>query len=74
MFSTIASYMIFGMPVIGYGGIVTFLCLLVTASISTMNKRKIRIIHMKWHHRMAYVTIAFGLVHGSLSFLALLGL
>jgi hypothetical protein len=74
MFSDIAGIMIFGIPLIGYGGTLTLLCLLVTASISTMNKRKIRIIPMKWHPRMAYVTVALGLIHGFLGFSLLFGL
>ncbi len=74
MFSDIAGMMIFGLPLIAYGGILTLLCVLVTASISTMNKRKIRIIPMKWHPRMAYVTVILGLIHGFLGLSILLGL
>jgi hypothetical protein len=74
MFGSIAGYLILGIPVIIYLGIITVLCLLFTATISILNKRRIRVIHMKWHSRMAYVTIGSGLVHGMLAMLALLGL
>jgi hypothetical protein len=74
MFGSIAGYLILGIPVIIYLGVITVLCLLFTATISTLNKRKIRVIHMKWHPRMAYTTIVFGLVHGLLAMLGLLGL
>jgi dolichyl-phosphate-mannose--protein O-mannosyl transferase len=70
LFSEIASFMIFGIPVVIYLGIITLALLLFTATISTLNKRKIRIIHMKWHHRMAYVTIVFALCHALLIFLS----
>jgi hypothetical protein len=74
MFSSIAGYMIFGLPVIAYVGLIAVVCLLFTASISILNKRRIRVISMKWHIRMAYVTIAVALVHGVFNLLAMLGL
>jgi hypothetical protein len=74
MFSSIAGYPIFGLPLALYVGIIALLCLLSTATISTLNKRRIRVISMKWHIRMAYVTITFALAHGLLNLLALLGL
>ncbi len=74
MFSAIAGYPIFGLPLALYLGIITLLCLLFTATISTLNKRRIRFLSMKWHIRMAYVTITFALVHGSLILLSMLGL
>jgi len=70
MFSAIASYMIFGIPVVIYLGAITLVLLLFTATISTLNKRRIRIIHMKWHSRMAYVTIFFALCHALLIILS----
>jgi len=73
MFSSIASYMIFGLPVAAYLGIITLLCLLFTAAISILNRRRIRVISMKWHIRMAYITVTVGLVHGLLIMLSFLG-
>ena len=73
MFSAIASYMILGLPVMIVLGIITFFCLLLTATISTLNRRKIRFIPMKWHFRMAYTTVVVALVHGLLVMLSLLG-
>jgi len=74
MFGSIAGYMIFGIPLAMYLGIITLICLLFAATISTLNKRKIRTIPMKWHPRMAYITIVFGLAHGVLIMLAFMGL
>ncbi len=74
MFGSFVSYLILGIPVAIYMGVLTMLLLLFTATISILNKRKIRVIPMKWHSRMAYVTIAAGLAHGSVILLALLGL
>ena len=74
MFSTIAGYMIFGVPVVIYLGIIAVTCLLFTAAISILNKRKIRVISMKWHSRVAYITIFFALCHGLLVILSSLGI
>jgi hypothetical protein len=74
MFQSIAGYMILGIPFVIYMGIITFLCLIFAATISILNKRRIRVIPMKWHSRVAYVTIGFGLCHGLLIFLSQLGL
>jgi hypothetical protein len=74
MFSAIAGFPILGLPLVLYLGIIALLCLLFTATISTLNKRRIRFLSMKWHIRMAYTTIVFALAHGSLILLSLLGL
>lgn len=74
MFGAIVSYMVLGIPVAVYLGIITVVCLLFTATISILNRRKIRVVSMKWHTRMAYVTIAVALVHGGTILLATLGL
>ncbi len=74
MFGAIVSYAILGIPVAVYLGIITILCLLFTATISILNRRKIRVISMKWHTRMAYVTITVAVVHGGTILLATLGL
>jgi hypothetical protein len=62
--------MIFGKPLIMYGGILTLLCLLFTASISIMNKNGIHVIPFEWHPRMAIITITLALIHGTLGILA----
>ena len=71
MFNNITYYLIFGKPLIMWGGIVLLVLLLFTASIPTLNRKKITHIPIVWHYRMAYLTIAVGLIHaifGILSF------
>ena len=70
MFSDIAYYSIFGIYVVRLLGISALVLMLFTASISILNRRKIRWIHQKWHSRFAYVTIILALCHGLLVFLA----
>ena len=70
MLESITYYMIFGKPLIFYGGIATLLSLLATAFISVMNKRGIHVIPFKWHPRMAALTIFLAIVHGTLGILA----
>jgi hypothetical protein len=70
MLENITYYPIFGKPLILYGGIITLLSLLFTASISVMNKKGMHVIPFKWHSRMAAVTIVLALIHGLLGLLA----
>ena len=70
MLESVTYYMIFGKPLILYGGVATLLSLLVTAAVSTMNKRGIHVISFKWHSRMAALTVFLALVHGTLGILA----
>lgn len=66
----IAYYLIFGKPLILYIGILTLTSFLITASIAILNKKGIHKIPFKWHSRMAAVSIALALVHGTLGLLA----
>jgi hypothetical protein len=63
MVNSLAFYLLFGKPLIMYGGILTFLSLLFTASISLMNRKGIFIIPFKWHPRMAVITIILATIH-----------
>jgi hypothetical protein len=47
-------------------GVVTLFFLLLTASISILCKRGIPIIPMKWHSRVAKITIILAITHASL--------
>jgi hypothetical protein len=69
MLESISYHLIFGKPLIMYGGILTLLSFLFTASISIMNKKGIHTIPFKWHPRMAIISICLGLVHGFLAFM-----
>lgn len=68
MISQIALTQFLGKPLIMYGGILTLLLLLFTASIAIMMKKRIKYVPFKYHPIMARITIAVALIH------ALLGL
>jgi len=67
MLENISYYLIFGKPLIMYGGILTLLSFLFTASISILNKKGINKIPFKWHPRMAIISIALAMIHGFLA-------
>lgn len=68
MIREIAYYNIFGLPLIVYGGILTFLLLLATATIGWMvmkGKAKLSL-----HKILAIIVIIFALFHGLLGILS----
>lgn len=69
MLENISYYLIFGKPLIMYGGIFTLLCFLFTASIAILNKKGIHTIPQEWHERMAIISILLALGHGILAVL-----
>ena len=66
MIQNIAFTLILGKPVVMYGGILTLLLLLFTATVGALNFKGISIIPFKWHPRLAALTIIIALVHGLL--------
>lgn len=73
MIGQIAFYQILELPLIIWGGIFTFLCIVFTAYIGYKNIHGNMSIAPKWHFRIAYVSIALGLFHGLIGFLAVMG-
>jgi hypothetical protein len=65
MISSIGHMVIFGLPIALYFGIVTFISLLVTATIGMLVMKGYKI-PFRWHMRVAAITIAFALVHVTL--------
>lgn len=72
IFRQIAYKQFLGFPLIGYGGIITLLSLLTTATIGYLMREQKVPIPFKWHKRMAYVTLALSLIHGLLGLLSYL--
>jgi len=72
MFNDIIYYEIMGKPLIMYGGIITFLLFFTTASIGFLTIKGIKRFPLNWHTRMAYLSIAVGLLHAALGVLAFL--
>ena len=63
MVSSLAFHLFLGKPLIMYGGILTFLSLLTTATIGVLNMKGITIVPFKWHPRMAIITIILSTIH-----------
>jgi len=66
MIHNIALTLFLGYPLVMYGGILTFLLLLTTATIGALNFKGIVTIPFKWHPRLAITTIIVALIHGLL--------
>ena len=60
----IAYLIILGKPLIFYTGILTFIFLLLTASVSMIARYKIQWLPFKWHKHLAVVTMILALIHG----------
>ena len=66
MIQNIAYTLVFGKPVIMYGGILTLTMLLFTATVGALNLHGIHVIPFKWHPVLAVMTITFALLHAML--------
>lgn len=70
MIRNFAYALILGKPLIMYGGIITFLFLLFTATVGWLNFKAIYIIPFKWHPRLALTTIILAILHAILGLAA----
>jgi hypothetical protein len=70
MLNNITYYLIFGKPLILYGGLLTFLSFLFTALIAILNQKGVHKIPFKWHMVTAKIAIGLALIHASLGILA----
>jgi len=67
MIREIAYYIFYGKPLIAYVGLLTFSSLIFTAFISISNvKFNYHLIPLKWHSRVAAITITLALIHATL--------
>jgi hypothetical protein len=67
MFENITYYPIFNIPFIVYLGIITILFFLITAIIAVLKRRGKLKITIKWHYRLAYISLILGFIHGILA-------
>ncbi len=63
LIQNIGYYMIWGLPIAGYFGIITFVFLLATASTMFLTRRQIVIIHVNYHKTLAIITISMAIIH-----------
>jgi len=53
-----------GLPVIAYLGIFTYFLLILTSVVMVLNRKRITRFPLKYHSRLAYLTIISATVHG----------
>jgi hypothetical protein len=70
MFEQLTYFLIFGLPFIVYLGIITIIFFIFTALIAILRKRNKLKISIKWHFRLAYVSIILALIHSVLGIAA----
>lgn len=63
MIHGIALTLFLGKPLIMYGGILTFLLLIFTATVGYLNFKGIRLVPFKWHPWLAIATITAATIH-----------
>lgn len=63
MIHTLALTLFLEKPMVMYGGIFTLLLLLFTATVGALNMKGISVIPLKYHFKLALVTIIIGLIH-----------
>jgi hypothetical protein len=63
MISQMAYFLLWGKPLIMYGGILTYFFLIFTALAGYMRLRGIMLIPYKWHPRLAVLTIIVASIH-----------
>ena len=73
MIHTIALTMFLGQPLILYGGIFTFFCIITTATFGLLHFKGIITIPFKWHPRLALLTITVAVIHAFLGLSILWG-
>jgi len=73
MIYQIAFQVIFGLPLVAWGGVVTLVSLLTTATLGFLYHTGRANFRFKWHWIAAITTITLGLLHGIVAMLALLG-
>lgn len=64
MINTLALTTVFGLPMVVYGGILTLLLLLTTATVAYLHSMGKSPIPFKWHPRLAILTIIVAIMHG----------
>jgi hypothetical protein len=66
VFENITYYMIFNIPLIAIGGILTFLLMIFTASIPYLQKKGYKFANYNLHVRLAIIVIILSFLHGLL--------
>jgi uncharacterized metal-binding protein len=63
MFQEISYYLIGGIPLVVYLGIIVFILFILTALIAVLRKKGKTKVSVQWHYRFAFLSIALGTIH-----------
>jgi hypothetical protein len=69
MLDNISYFLIFGIPFIVYLGIITFFMIILTAVLAILKRRGKMSLSIKWHFRLAYVSLFLAILHSFLGVL-----
>ena len=67
MLKNIATYLIFGKPLVLYGGLLTLLSFLLTAGFAYLKLRGRTSLPLRYHFHLARISLLFTLVHATLA-------
>jgi len=70
MLQEITYYLILDIPFIVYLGIITILMFIFTASFALLKRKGYIKFSIKWHYRLAYISIILAIIHGFLGIAA----
>jgi uncharacterized membrane protein len=70
MFTNITFYRILGLPLLAWGGIITLILLILTAIVGYLTVKNIKPLPLKFHTKLAMITIILAILHGLLAILA----
>jgi len=73
MIYQIAFQIFWGLPLIAWGGLATFISLATTATMGFLFHTGRASFPFAWHWRAAITTLTLGLIHGTIAMLAILG-
>jgi len=71
--SDIAYKDVFGISMVVWGGLLSLALLLLTFLVGALNRRGIRLIPLKYHFPLAWITVVVASVHGIIGLLANMG-
>ena len=68
--NNITFYPIFGIPLIVYGGVLTFLLLIFAATLAILHSKGVKFLSYEWHPRLAITGLALAVIHAVLGILS----
>jgi hypothetical protein len=70
VFNEVTYQLVFGVPLIVYGGMMTLMLFLATAVVAYGTRKGFLRVPVKWHYRLAFLALAAGLFHALFAMLA----